>query len=74
VLRRRTAREFPNASRDEAMRSLRGRWAERRSRGDRPATTNGSDRLSDLERLGALHKSGVLDDAEFNAQKARMLL
>ena len=74
ALRRRTAREFPNASRDEAMRSLRGRWAAMRSRGDRPATTNGSDRLSDLERLAALHKSGVLDDAEFNAQKARVLL
>src|SRR5215204_1667856 len=67
ALRRRTAREFPNASRDEAMRSLRGRWAAMRSRGDRPATTNGSDRLSDLERLAALHKSGVLDDAEFKA-------
>jgi hypothetical protein len=74
ALRRRTAREFPNASRDEAMRSLRGRWAAMRSRQDRPATTNGSERLSELERLGALHKSGVLDDAEFKAQKARVLL
>jgi len=74
TLRRQTAREFPNASRDEAMRSLRGRWAAMRSRGDRPATTNGSERLSELERLAALHKSGVLDDAEFKTQKARFLL
>ena len=73
TLRRRTAREFPNASRDEAMRSLRGRWAAMRSRGDHPTPTNGSERLSELERLGALHKSGVLDDAEFQAQKARLL-
>jgi hypothetical protein len=74
ALRRQTAREFPNASRDGAMRSLRGRWAAMRSRGDHPTTTNGSERLSELERLGALHKSGVLDDAEFKAQKARVLL
>jgi hypothetical protein len=74
ALRRHTAREFPNASREEAMRRLRGRWAAVRSRGDRPTTTTGSERLSELERLGALHKSGVLDDAEFKAQKARVLL
>jgi hypothetical protein len=74
ALRRQTAREFPNASRDEAMRSMRRRWAAMRSRGDRPAATNGSERLSELERLAALHKSGVLDDAEFKTQKARFLL
>jgi hypothetical protein len=74
ALRRHTAREFPNASREEAMRRLRGRWAAMRSHGDRPTTTTGSERLSELERLGALHKSGVLDDAEFKAQKARVLL
>ena len=72
ALRRQTSREFPNASRDEAMRSMRGRWAA--MRGDRPATTNGSERLSELERLAALHKSGVLDDAEFKTQKERVLL
>jgi len=74
ALRRQTAREFPNANRDEAMWSMRRRWAAMRSRGDRPATTNGSERLSELERLAALHKSGVLDDAEFKTQKARVLL
>jgi hypothetical protein len=74
MLRRQTAREFPHASRDEAMRSLRRRWAAMRSRGDPPSTTNGNERISELERLAALHKSGVLDDAEFKAQKARVLL
>jgi Short C-terminal domain len=74
ALRRHTAREFPNASREEAMRSLRRRWAAMRSHGDRPTTATGNERLSELERLGALHKSGVLDDAEFKAQKAQFLL
>lgn len=74
VLRRQTAREFPHASRDETMRRLRGKWAAMRSRADSPTTPSGSERLSELERLGALHKSGVLDDAEFKAQKARLLL
>jgi hypothetical protein len=73
ALRRQTAREFPHANRDEAMRSLRGRWAAMRS-GSRPARTNGGDRLSEIERLAALHDSGVLDDAEFKAQKAHFLL
>jgi hypothetical protein len=33
----------------------------------------GTDLLSQLERLGALHASGVLDDGEFAAAKARLL-
>jgi hypothetical protein len=31
------------------------------------------DRLAQLERLGELHASGVLNDAEFAAEKARIL-
>jgi hypothetical protein len=76
ALRRRTAREFPDASRSAALRSLRGRMAGMRQGGGRPARTNGgpgSERLSDLERLAALHDSGALNDAEFEAQKARVL-
>jgi hypothetical protein len=57
ALRRQAAREFPNASRVTA----------------RPAATNGSARLSELERLAALHASGALDDAEFERQKAQVL-
>jgi hypothetical protein len=74
ALRRQTAREFPNASRGDAMQSLRERWAAMRSGSARPTETTGGDRFTDLERLAALHDSGVLDDAEFKAQKARVLL
>jgi hypothetical protein len=74
ALRRQTAREFPTASRDDTMRRWRERRAARRSGSARRAEPNGDDRFSELERLAALHKSGVLDDAEFKAQKARVLL
>ncbi len=33
----------------------------------------GDDRLDRLERLGELRKSGVLSDAEFDAEKAEIL-
>ena len=74
ALRRLTAREFPNANRDDMMRSWRERRAARHSGSAPPGQPNGDDRVSELERLGALHQSGVLDDAEFKAQKARVLL
>ena len=73
VLRRQTAREFPNASREAAMRGMRTRLAAMRSGERRPAVTNGSERLSELERLAALHDSGALDDAEFELEKAKVL-
>lgn len=56
ALRRQTAREFPEATRA----------------GARPATTTGTDRLSELERLAALHDSGALNDAEFEHEKAQL--
>ena len=74
ALRRHTAREFPDANREDTMRRWRERRAARRSGSAGPGETSGDDRLSELERLGALHKSGVLDDAEFKAQKTRYLL
>jgi hypothetical protein len=75
ALRRRTAREFPDASRSAALRSMRGRVAGMRSGASRRPTDGGlgSERLSELERLAALHDSGALDDAEFETQKARVL-
>jgi hypothetical protein len=76
ALRRQTAREFPHANRDAALRSLRGRLAAMRSGSTRPATANGNpeaERLSELERLAALHDSGVLDDLEFEHEKAQIL-
>jgi hypothetical protein len=76
ALRRRTAREFPQASRSAALRSMRGRVAAMRSGGGRPNAGDGSpgsERLSELERLAALHDSGALNDEEFESQKARVL-
>jgi hypothetical protein len=73
ALRRQTRREFPHASRAAALSSMRGRLSAMGSGTGRPGTTNGRDRLSELERLAALHERGVLDDAEFESQKARVL-
>jgi len=38
-----------------------------------PATSSGEDRLAQLKELGELRASGVLTDAEFEAQKAKIL-
>jgi hypothetical protein len=38
-----------------------------------PAAAAGADRISALERLGGLRASGVLSEAEFEAEKARLL-
>lgn len=38
-----------------------------------PATGNTDDLIGQLERLGQLRDSGVLSEAEFTAQKARLL-
>ena len=73
VLRRQTAREFPHASREAAVRGMRRRLAAMRSGERRPAATNGSERLSELERLAALHDSGALDDVEFEHEKSKVL-
>jgi hypothetical protein len=72
VLRRHTAREFPNASREDTMRRWReGRAARRSGSASRPNPED--QQLSELERLAALHDTGVLDDEEFKAQKAKVL-
>ena len=38
-----------------------------------PVAPSGDDLLTKLERLGALRSQGVLTDAEFDAQKAKIL-
>jgi hypothetical protein len=38
-----------------------------------PAASEGDDLIGQLEKLGELRASGVLTDAEFEAQKARLL-
>ena len=58
------------------QRRQRDRWAAAPAPAMAPATlaTDGaSDVIVQLERLGALRDSGVLTEAEFGAQKARIL-
>ncbi len=65
VLRRQTAREHPDAS----ITGLSLPGLGRRTRAPAP----GDDRLAELERLGKLRDSGVLDEAEFQREKAAIL-
>ena len=68
TLRRQAAREHPDASREEALRRLRERLS-----GLRHRTPDAGDRVGQLERLGRLRDSGVIDQAEFDLEKQRLL-
>ena len=70
VLRRQTAREHPNASREESMLRLRAWFSGLRGRGRAPV---GGDPIEQLERLGRLREQGLLEPAEFERQKERIL-
>jgi hypothetical protein len=72
VLRRQTAREFPDASIEESMRRMRGRLAGLGRRGGGRAGDE-DDRLESLERLAKLRDAGLLDAAELEREKARLL-
>jgi hypothetical protein len=83
VLRRRTAREFPEATLAGAGAS-RGEWIEkvresvsglaaRRRGGRRGGGLSEMERLEALERLARLRDSGVLDESEFELEKRRIL-
>ena len=67
VLRRQTAREHPEASREETLRRLRA-WLSGLTHRD----GDDGDRVEQLERLGRLRDSGVIDQAEFDAEKQRL--
>jgi hypothetical protein len=69
----RTARRAAVASavHGKVQRRQQDRWAARDQAPAAPADTN--DLINQLERLGQLRDSGVLTDAEFGAQKARLL-
>jgi Short C-terminal domain len=82
MLRRQTAREFPDETRKESRDRVRervgrmGGWV--RGGGARTANGRGNgaiapDRLEQLERLGRLRDSGVLDAREFEREKAEIL-
>jgi hypothetical protein len=92
ALRRRTAREFPEADRRKATARVRARLGElagyvagrtragtgavvRQASAFTPGSGSGAEdeRLEQLERLRDLRASGVLDEAEFSAEKARVL-
>jgi hypothetical protein len=67
-IRNRTLEEFPDVPAGEWSRRLReGVASWRTGRGA------GEDRVASLERLADLHERGVLDDAEFQQQKAAVL-
>jgi hypothetical protein len=73
VLRRQAEREFPNASRAESA----ARMKERAARVGQVFTGGGrkaeEDRYEQLERLGRLRDSGVIDAPEFEREKAQIL-
>ena len=78
LLRRQTAREFPDARREDTgeriragVGAVRGGFS-RRERGS-PEPTEGATRVAELERLAALHERGALTDAEYDAQKGLVL-
>jgi hypothetical protein len=50
-----------------------GRWAAQEQRAADVPSDNVSDKLAQLEQLGALKAQGVLTEAEFQQQKARIL-
>jgi Short C-terminal domain len=70
VLRRQTAREFPNSEAADLGASARGALGRMRRT---PAAPAEDERLAALERLQRLHDQGVLTDEEFAAEKARLL-
>ena len=66
VLRRRTLVAFPDVPAGELMRGMRGGMPKRRGSTD-------DDQLDRLERLADLHTRGVLDEAEYEREKAAVL-
>jgi hypothetical protein len=70
ALRRQTAREFPDARREDSFRRIRtvGRSLAMRVRG------RGEDtRLDQLERLGRMRDSGLLEPGEYEREKGRLM-
>jgi hypothetical protein len=74
VLRRQTAREFPDAEHGDGLRAFRA-WVRRDDRKDVTVVAQNGEhaRLDDLERLAALHNQGVLSDEEFRSEKASLM-
>jgi Short C-terminal domain len=77
ALRRQTGREFPDAQRSDSFKGVRawaaGLGARVRGVGERSRAPAADPTLEQLERLGRLRESGMLDASEFEQQKARLL-
>jgi hypothetical protein len=72
ALRRQTAREYPDARREDSFRRLR-EWARGIGRRAPRVPASSSTRLDQLEQLGRLREDGLLDAAEFQREKTRVL-
>jgi hypothetical protein len=81
AFRRQTARDYPDARREDSFRRLR-EWARGFGRRGRGASQRAAEdeeripsdpRLARLERLGRLHEDGLLDAAEYKREKTRLL-
>jgi uncharacterized membrane protein len=72
ILRRQTAREFPDAATADLGASARS-TLDRMRRSPAPAAPAPDPRLAALEQLQRLHDQGALTDEEFAAEKARLL-
>jgi len=70
VLRHRTVKEFPDAQGGDLMRNMRGALPRRGAPAPAPAA---DDHLDRLERLADLRTRGVLDEAEYEREKAAVL-
>jgi hypothetical protein len=79
ALRRQTAREYPNASRERSFRRMREWWSGVGTRAgaapSRAALAGGpaDARLDKLERLGRMRDDGLLDASEYTTEKAKIL-
>jgi hypothetical protein len=70
ALRRQTAREYPDARREDSFRRIRG-WGH--SLGARLHGRSEDTRLDQLERLGRLRDSGLLEPGEYEREKGRLM-
>jgi hypothetical protein len=75
LLRRQARREFPDAQAGDLGGAVRGRLASRRGSTATPPAPGAAAavELDQLERLSALHHSGDLTDAQFEAAKSQVL-
>jgi hypothetical protein len=73
ILRRQTVREFPDAQVRERGDGAREKRRRRRARVASQPLNPEDAKLERLERISALHASGALTDAEFEAQKREIL-